>query len=224
MIGKGQAKEEGFKTFVWAPVTYTPKELSQFAGRYFDKDTVTYESFVFDRKNVLKFEVEGNELNLHYGNEAPLRLIPFAKNVFKDPDYDAYLEFEPSPQAGGATRLTTYLHLSHGIHHHVKDTTELWKPSPSELTEFHGKFYSAHLDFYWTLLSNDKGQLIIKRPTIAHTALTPDRKDVFSLMVDKYPDNSFEVMVKFFRNKKGTITHFTVSDPRLKDHRFDKVK
>lgn len=211
------------RTFSPAPVKYTPSELKAFTGRYFDEnDTITYESFVKDRKNMLRFIVHNDSLKLDIGSGPFIPLIMYAPNVFKDPDYDAYLEFMLPAQKEDPVRIHTHVSQTNKVYYHVKDTSTLWLPSQKELAGFEGKYYSGHLDFYWTLKLED-GALIVKRPTIADKKLFPETKDVFTLMVDKYPEDAFEVFVKFLRDRNGKIIHFTVSDPRLMGHRFDRI-
>ncbi|HEY0750041.1 MAG TPA: serine hydrolase domain-containing protein, partial [Chitinophagaceae bacterium] len=212
------------KTFTPAPVKYTSAELKAFTGRYFDsEDTITYESFVKDRKNLLRVIVHNDSLKLDIGSGPFIPLIMYSPNVFKDPDYEAYLEFILPARKGEPVHMHTYVSQTNKVYYHIQDTSTLWTPSQKELAGFEGKYYSRHLDFYWTLMLNEDGKLVVKRPTIEDKQLYPETKDVFTLMVDKYPDDAFEVFVAFHRDTNGKITHFTVTDPRLKGHRFDRI-
>ena len=58
---------------------------------------------------------------------------------------------------------------------------------------------------------------------MADKKLFPALKDVFTLLVDNYPEDAYEVFMKFLRDRNGKITLFTVSDPRLMGHRFDRI-
>lgn len=219
-----KSTKPAIKTFTPAPVKYTTAELMAFAGRYFNgEDTITFESFVKDRKNMLRFVKHNDSLKLDIGSGPLIPLNIYSRNVFKDPDYEAYLEFILPAHKADPVRIYTYVNQTNKIYYHIEDTSTLWMHSHEELAGFEGKYYSSHLDFYWTLKVNEQGNLIVKRPTIGDKQLYPETKDVFTLMVDKYPEDAFEVFVKFHRNTNGKITYFTVSDPRLMDHRFDRI-
>jgi CubicO group peptidase (beta-lactamase class C family) len=210
------------KKFTPAPVNYTTAELQQFAGRYFDTDTLGFESFTKVRKNLLQLVVHNDSLKWQLDSHTLIPLEQVAPNVFKDAEYEAYLEFEWPQNKNDPVRINTHVYPQNKVYHHVKDNSALWMPSKEELHSFAGKYYSRHLDFYWTLAVSKEGRLMIKRPTIADTELTPETKDVFTVIVDKYPGSSFEVFAIFHRDAASQITHFTVSDPRLMHHRFDK--
>ncbi len=210
------------KQFTPTPTKYTKAQLQQLTGRYFDADTVGFESFTKDRKNGFNLIVHNDSLKWEINENTLIALVPVAPYVFKDPDYEAYMEFILPKTKNEPVKINTYLYPSNKIHYHIRDNSVLWTPSKNELLGFVGKYYSPHLDFYWTLLLDDEGRLIVKRPTIFDTELIAETKDVFTLMVDKYPNSPFEVFVHFHRDALGQITHFTVSDPRLMHHRFDK--
>ena len=211
------------KQFSKKPVKYSQEDLKNLAGRYFDADTLGYESFTKDRKHLLQLVMHNDSLKLMLDKNTLIPLESIGPYVFKDPDYEAYLEFVLPKSKNGLIQINTHVFSQNKIYHHVMDTTAIWKPSKEQLNDFAGKYYSPHLDFYWTLLINDDGKLLIRRPTIPDVELTPESEDVFTLLVDKYSNAPpFEVFVSFHRDKGGRITHFTVSDPRLMHQRFDK--
>jgi|GEM_PF-754485 len=213
------------KRFAKSPSTYSQAQLKQLAGRYFDVDTIGYESFTRDRKNLLQLVVHNDSLKWQLNSTTLIPLEKVSPYVFKDADYEAYLEFILPDDETHPVRIITHVYPYMKVFHHVKDTTALWTPSKEELVTLTGKYYSPHLDFYWTLVVNNDGKLIVKRPTIANVELVPETKDVFTLMVEKYPQSTpFEVFVKFHRDTLGMITHFTVADPRLMNHRFNRVQ
>lgn len=92
----------------------------------------------------------------------------------------------------------------------------------NRLKKFTGKYYSRHLDYYLTLEQDTTGKLVVKRPTLADTFLEPETVDVFTMGMQKSAQSSFETFVRFFKDTSGRITHFTVTDPRLKGHRLDR--
>lgn len=218
-------KKPGFKSkqFAKAPVKYTQADMEQLAGRYFDADTMGFESFSKDRKKLLQLVIHHDSLKWQLDKNTLITLEPFAPFVFKDTDYEAYLEFVLPETKNDVIQMNTHALLQNKVYHYVKDTTVLWVPSREQLSTYTGKYYSPHLDFYWTLLIDEAGELQLKRPTIADAKLAPETEDVFTLMVEKYANTEpFEVFVSFHRDNAGQITHFTVSAPRLMHLQFDK--
>ncbi len=105
-----------------------------------------------------------------------------------------------------------------------KQTGEIWQPSKQTLSRFTGKYYSKHLDYYWTIVLDDEGKLVIKRPTIADTVIEPDTQNQFILSIDVNPEVvGGDALLRFHEDGEGNITHLSVSHPRLMHHRFDRV-
>ena len=92
-----------------------------------------------------------------------------------------------------------------------------------DLQRFTGKYYSSHLDFYWTIVLDGNNQLVVKRPTIADKIIEPSVDGEFRLMID-YGPYSGDAWIRFYADKSGKVTHFTVTHPRLMGHKFDKIQ
>ena len=107
--------------------------------------------------------------------------------------------------------------------HMEKVKSRISKPDTKELQQLTGKYYSKHLDFYWTVMLNEKDQLVVKRPTIADKVLEAWIDNEFRLITD-YGEYSSESWVRFHYDEKGNVTYFTVSHPRLMNHCFEKIK
>ncbi len=158
-------------------------------------DTVPYESYAKERKNILDFFIVNDSKKRRFNNSEIIPLKYINKGVFKDPDYDVHLEFK-EPTKGDRVSLTTHAHHQNKIYRHIKDSA-LWQPSKETVAQFTGKYYSKHLDYYWTIIQNEEGKLVIKRPTIADAEMAPDRKNEFLFQVEKYPDKQFQCMGTF---------------------------
>lgn len=209
------------KFFKKEKVQYTSAQLQNFTGTYIDVDTVTYESFTKKRNDFLQLLVINDSLKMKFGNDIfPLEYI--APGVFKDVEFPSYLEF--SLVKGDSNKLLAHVHQNNKVHNLVKDTSTFWQPSEAQLKSFTGKYYSSHLDFYWTILLNKEGRLIVKRATIADTRLDPHINGIFRIQIEKFEGDSFGSNVTFHTDKKGNTTHLTVHDSRLMHHRFDKVE
>jgi CubicO group peptidase (beta-lactamase class C family) len=211
------------KRFERKPIAYNTADLHALAGRYFDDDTLGFESFTRDRKNLLQLVMHRDSLKWQLDKHTLIPLEQIAPYVFKDPDYDIYLEFLLPKSKADQIHLNVHVPAQNKMFQHVRDTSTLWKPSDKELHEFTGKYYSPHLDFYWTLVMDEGGNLLIKRPTMPDEELKPETKDLFTFGIEKYAHaKPFEAFIHFHRDRSGQITHFTVSHTRLMHHRFDK--
>jgi len=149
------------KQFIRTPVTYTQEELKAFTGTYIDEDTVTFESFTKARKNIVHFTIENDSLKWHYTKGEIRPLVYITDRVFKHPDFDTYIEFLPTPQG---YKLRTHVYTINKVFNHIKDDVVQWHPTKETLAIFTGKYYSKHLDFYWTIVQDEQGKLVIKRP------------------------------------------------------------
>jgi len=211
------------KKFLPSPVSYSPGELKAFTGRYIDEDTISFESYTRQEKHIVSFIMENDSLKVKQdgGSIVPLEYI--SKNVFKAVGFDAYMEFHPT--ANGLI-LKTHVYPALKVYTHIKADIVSWKPSKDLLASFTGKYYSKHLDYYWTIIEDGEGNLIIKRPTVADTKIIPERENTFLIKIEEYayresPTNGW---IRFYTNSSGAVTHLTVSHPRLMHHRFDKIQ
>ncbi|MEO5985337.1 MAG: serine hydrolase domain-containing protein [Ferruginibacter sp.] len=221
-LQKKSSKNFVNKVFKKNDFKYTKDELKAFTGRYIDEDTVTFESFTKASKNETKFTILNDSLILQDENGEFHPLVYISKNVFKHPDHDAYLEFAPNPDG---VKLNVHVYPQKSIYHLFKENVVLWQPNKKVLADFTGKYYSKHLDFYWTIIQDGNGDLIVKRPTIVDTKLLPEKEDEFMLRIEVYPKiKDRDASVRFHRDNKGNVTHFRVWTPRLMGHRFDKVQ
>ena len=108
--------------------------------------------------------------------------------------------------------------------HWKKEANPKTQYSKEELQKIAGRYYSKHLDFYWTIVMNDEGHLVLKRPTIADKLLEPFYDNEFRLKVDFREEDESRVWLRFYYDEAGEVTWFDVHNPRLMHHRFDKVK
>ena len=200
-------------------ITVDPEKIKSYAGTYKWLVPLTYQSYV-PRKRYTKFISSNGVLKVLYSDQDTLDLLPIEKNTFRDPEFPELFVFsEPKPDSGMRLILYTYDGDSIQMEKLSYDKPKLTR---SELQRLTGKYYSSHLDYYLTIVSNENDQLIIKRPTIADKILEPWFDGDYRLMTDYGPYSS-ESWVHFFFNDNGEVSHFTVSHPRLMNHRFEKV-
>lgn len=105
-----------------------------------------------------------------------------------------------------------------------KDSTTEPVLAQKYLQKLTGKYYSKHLDFYLTIVLNDEGKLVVKRPTISDKILEPHSLTQFKLPTEFFETNYESTFwVNFYFDATGMPTHFDVRHGRLMHHRFDKV-
>ncbi len=208
--------------FLTKPVSITNDELAKYEGRFLWQDQVSWESFT-PVKKLSDFFVADGMLKMRYSGSYVVNLIPVGKDIFYYTEgWGMQVKFIRSPN-GAPTKVEVRFDDGDPGGTLIKDTSALWKPSKQELAAFAGKYYSKHLDFYWTLELNEEGKLVIKRPTIPDTVVEPDGLNQFLIKIDKYPGIPFDAWILFHKNDKGNITHFTVWQTRLMHHRFDRI-
>jgi hypothetical protein len=209
------------KVFKKEKVHYRPEDLKRFTGVYIEEDTVTYESFTSKRTEAFELLLVNDSLRLKFGNDIfPLEYISWG--VFKDLDYPSYLEF--SKKKEDSNKLWEHIQQDNRIITLLKDKAHYWQPSKAQLSSYTGKYYSPHLDIYWTIVMDESNKLVVKRSNIRDTELDPHINKEFRIRIDKFQGDSFNSWVKFHVDEKGKVTHLTVHDPRLMHHRFDKVQ
>ena len=207
------------KIFKRAAVSYSPQQWEKITGRYYSADTVSFESNVSVHKKTISFILQNDTLKGIDGGFI-LPLISFSPFIFKNPYAETYFEFSPQGED-----LKIHAPSVNKLYHFLKNHIPLWKPSRETLAGFTGKYYSSHLDYYWTLELNDEGNIVLKRPTIADTVLEPEITNQFILKIETfYAGQSDDGRVLFHKDANGNFTHFTVWHPRLMHHRFDKVE
>ncbi len=202
------------------PIKVNPGELKTFAGTYKWNVPLTYQSYM-PRKRFTEFVAENGVLKVLYSREDTLDLVPVAKNTFRDPEYPDVFTFS---QVHPDSTVKAILYSYDG------DTIRMEKvqfPKPNlnkeQLQKFTGKYYNRHLDFYWTLALNENNQLVVKRPTIADKIIEPSADGEFQLVME-YGAFTSEGWIQFYYTDNGSVSHFTISHPRLMGHRFDKVQ
>lgn len=90
-----------------------------------------------------------------------------------------------------------------------------WRPSPEELAGYTGRFFSEEAEAFYSVSVED-GVLTMHHRHVGDVPLRAKDKDLFG---GSWPF----VDVAFVRNDGGTITGFTVSEPRMRNVLFRKL-
>ncbi|MEO5590802.1 MAG: serine hydrolase domain-containing protein [Gemmatimonadaceae bacterium] len=204
-------------------ISVATEELKRYGGRYVWQDQKSWESETEVRRTS-DILLDGDVLKIRVIGNVTFLLTPVGQDMFYNPaGPGAQYEFSRS---NVNERMNLRVRFGDGSPdiRMQKQADEIWHPSSQALSRFTGKYYSKHLDYYWTVVLDDDGKLVIKRPTIADTVLEPDTQDQFILSIEVYPGTvGGDAAVRFHDDGQGHITHLTVSHPRLMHHRFDRV-
>lgn len=204
-----------------APISIKGKELEKYAGRYI-WFTENFQSTAKSR-TYYSFNVKNDTLYWHYSSTDIFPIQYVGNGIFKDPDYPIWLRFfQPHPDS--TMRIEAKDTSADKVFTWRKDSTTEPVLAQKYLQKLTGKYYSKHLDFYLTIVLNDEGKLVVKRPTISDKILEPHSLTQFKLPTEFFETNYESTFwVNFYFDATGMPTHFDVRHGRLMHHRFDKV-
>jgi CubicO group peptidase (beta-lactamase class C family) len=202
------------------PVTLKSEDVKKFEGTYKWNVPLTYQSYE-PVKRFMEFIADNEVLKVLYNIGDTLNLVSLAKNTFRDPDYPDLFIFS---QAHPDSAMRAVMYSSDGDTVHMERiNNSAPKFTRKELQKFAGKYYSNHLDYYWTIIVDENDRLVVKRPTVSDKIVYPFPDGDFMLVME-YGGYDSPGWIRFHYNDKGEVSHITITHPRLMGHRFDKVQ
>ena len=211
------------KLYALKPVAKDTALFSRFAGRYIVENAVTHSSHVKHiRYDDVKFEK--SELNFYFSKNDFISLIPVGDSLFRDPDYPAMFKFSQiHPDSAVMIEVLEEQGVAETMKRQKVDAS-FKSASKAYLQQYTGKYYSKHLDYYFTIILNERNELVLKRPTISDKELEPYEENQFLFRMEDGMSSSWNVLMKFTIDNNKLITGFDLQFTRLMHHRFDKVK
>ena len=203
------------------PVAVAAAALAQHAGRYLSTSVRSWESDTLARQLVSVELVDGALAARFSWGRATLVPVGGARFAWQGPDFTMLAEF-PSVGAGAAPKMI--LSYDDGAPSETYERVPAWTPPPELLQRLTGRYRSPHLDYTWTVSLDDDGGLVVRAPTIAVLRLEPFRPGEFLLRHEKYAGAPAQYWVRFHETAAREIGHLTVWNPRLMNHRFDRVR
>jgi hypothetical protein len=182
-------------------VPFTPEQLAEVAGLYREPVTETLGRF-FVRDGKLMASPDD-------GDETGAELVPVATNRFVLPGTPVAVEFDPETKGHQQEARVTGV----GSKPRISQKLTAVAVSNRELRALAGEYVSAEIETTCVITLHDS-QLVAMIPGRADSVLTPVFKDAFSGLG----------IVKFMRNKRGTVTGFTFHRADVRGLRFDRVK
>jgi CubicO group peptidase (beta-lactamase class C family) len=197
-------------------------DLHRYAGRFESTDIASWESRTLARQ-LIRISSSVGGLELDWPSWGRFKLVPLGGGSFSSRtgprDEGVLLDFS---EPGGEGPLKLTVRYTDGQPAETYARLEEWKPSSTLLRRVAGRYHNAHLDYTWTLLVNEAGELVLRAPTIADAPVEPYRENEFLLRTEKYPGVPARAWIRFHENDAGEVTHLTVWHPRLMHHRFDR--
>lgn len=210
------------KEFPTQPVAITKEEMQTYEGTYRWMHQTSFQSTV-ERKQFSELKVIGDSLWLIYSAVDSFPLVYVGNGIFKDPDYPIWQVMHKT-HPDSAMQSTLYRQTANNDSIEWQKVTATKKNYQNEyLQKLCGTYYSKHLDFYWRIILNEKGQLVLKRPTIADKIIEPGYDEEFKLPIQFHTDDESWGWIKFYFTEKGEVEYLNVRHSRLMHHRFDKL-
>lgn len=220
LLRNGNTARPSFVKLPSTPTKVNTDKLEHYAGHYYWMDQ-TFSSHNL-KKFYTEFRVIDDTLNWVYAQDDIFPIVAVGEGVFKDPGFPLWLVFQ-RPHPDSLMKLTIHIQTNKPqIIVATKDTTTVQSFSKEILHKLQGKYYSRHLDFYWTIQIDNQERLVVKRPTIADKYLEPQPDGQFLMKVQYHTDDESTVLIKFHFNQSGEPVYFDVHHPRLMHCRFDK--
>ena len=203
------------------PVAITKIEIQPYEGTYRWMNQTSFNGIV-ERKQFSELKVIGDSMWLFYSGVDSFPLNYVGNGIFKDPDYPVWLIMH-KPQPDSPMHATINRQTANNdIIEWQKVTATKKQYSRNELQKITGTYYSKHLDFYWRIILNEKGQLVLKRPTIADKIIEPGYDEEFDLPIQFHTNDEQHAWIKFYFTQNGEVEYLNVRHGRLMHHRFDK--
>ncbi|WP_419164258.1 serine hydrolase [Candidatus Palauibacter sp.] len=185
------------------PQDYDAEDFDEFTGRYALDAAPNF---------ILTFTREDETLYTQATGQQRLEIVPTSDSTFRLLAVEASVTFlrDEEGSVAGAT-----LHQN-GDQHATRlegDAAEAWAPTPGDLADFAGRFFSEELETFYTFTVQDE-ELVMHQRRLDQASLTPGEEDNFS-----GGDMSFA----FERDRNGQVIGLYLSNGRTRDVRFARV-
>ena len=185
-----------------APIELSTEQLEKRSGTYFNSQRAASRRITYTEGR-LRFQ--GYDL------------VPLSENLFFfEVEPQMRVEFIPAKD-GTVAEMKTITFSDEYIY----DRVETISPTPNELAQYVGRYYSPELDVYWTIVAEDD-HLVAKRRKYVNSKLTPLFRDTFSDDWEPLMGYPTTYLVAFDRDESDTITGLSVSGTRMRKLKFIK--
>ncbi len=181
---------------------YDATRFDEFIGRY---ELEAAPGFV------MEFTREEDKLYAQATGQPRFEIFASSDSIFYLTVVEASMTFHRN-QEGEVDAMT--LHQS-GNHRAIRLNESAWEPSPEELAEYLGAYFSAELETFYTVAINDEGAMVLQHRRFKNIPLKAESNDQYT--------GGFPIMeIKFVRDEAGVVTGFEASSSRSFGIVFEK--
>ena len=185
------------------PAAYNPEDFDEFVGRYALDASPSF---------ILTFTREEGVFYTQATGQQRLEIVPTSDSTFSLLAVEASVTFL---RGDGGEVEGAILHQNGDQRAtRLEDTgTEPWDPTPEDLADYAGRFYSEEIETFYTF-EVEEGKLVMRQRRLGRITLEPGEKDEFA-------GGGFSFA--FERDRNGEVTGFYLSNVRTRDVRFGLV-
>jgi hypothetical protein len=194
-----EAAEEGD----FDPETYDPEDFDDYVGRYALDAAPNF---------ILTFTRDAGTFYLQATGQGQSEIAPTSDSTFALTIVEASVVFHRNEE-GVVDGLTLD---QNGLNHATRldDDVAAWEPTAEDLADFEGRYFSAELETFYTVVLEDEA-LVVHHRRLDDANLTAGEEDTFSGGALTY---SFE------RDRNGKVIGFYAANGRTRDVRFQRVR
>ena len=186
-----------------SPIVLSADQLQRYVGKYFNSERAALREVTYSGD---RLQYQG------------LDLLPLSDTLF-------FFEVEPQTHVAFITQHGTVASMktitSSGEYGY--DRVETYAPTPDELAQYAGCYYSPELDITWTLIiEND--HLVAQRRKYVDSKLSPLFRDAFSDDWGPLMGYPTAYLVVFERDAHDAITALRVSGACVRNLEFSKIE
>jgi CubicO group peptidase (beta-lactamase class C family) len=195
----GEEQETASGEFV-----FDPELFDDYAGRY-ELDAAP--GFV------LEFTREGDKLYTQASMQPRFEVFPSSDSTFYMTVVEAGMTFHRN-ELGVVDRMTLHQNGAHGA---TRVFEPVWSPSPEEVDEYLGRYFSEELEAFYEISSHEDGGILLVHRRMEPIPLKPDEKDQFA---GEFPISG----INFVRDEQGRVSGFRATSGRSFGILFEKTR
>ncbi|HZD04536.1 MAG TPA: hypothetical protein VE173_06450, partial [Longimicrobiales bacterium] len=172
---------------------------------------------------VARFWRSGDTLYTQLTGQPALAIRPSGPDRFDLLAVDASIVFDGGDPAPGLTLFQSGQEVHASRVEAEEDQEDAWEPTPEELQDFTGRFYSDEIETFYTVSleepeadSEGEPHLVLSQLRLGEIALRPGERDTFR--------GRNGITLEFERNRRGTVIALYADATRTRDVRFERVR
>lgn len=187
------------------PESYDPEDFDQFVGRFALDAAPNF---------ILTFFREGDTLYTQATGQQRIEIEPTSDSTFALTVVEASIVFHRNDD-GEVDALTLNQNGQNRATRLADDASEAWEPSPDELQEYVGRYFSAEIETFYEIVLEDD-ELVMKHRRI-ESSLGPGE-------MDRFTGAGTGLNFAFERDRNGQVIGFYLDNVRTRDVRFERVR